>query len=157
MKRIITSALLVAFLSLASFGTGKTLVAEGKSFTAMGNFKIETSVQPMIVNGVELETYVITYENYDMSVTVAVEKDKTCKRYITFSDDLAVQYVCHEKYFGVEKLSETVVGTATSDAAMDRSAYFHQKVISPGSNDTVTCLKLIGAFYPELLKNKTEA
>lgn len=151
MKRILTSALLIVLVSCASFGLGKRLVAEGKSFTPLGNFKIETADEPVVVNGVQLETYIISYENSDLTLTVAIEKNKDCKRYITLSDKLSVQYVCYETHFGVEKLNNNVYGNETSDSEMNRSAYFHQKVLTPGNNDQVTCMKLIGAYFPELI------
>ena len=157
MKRIIISALLIMFIGCASFG--RKLVAEGKSFTAMGNFRIETSDQPVVVDGVELDTYVITYENSDLEVTIAIDKNKDCKRYITMTDKLNVQYVCYESHFGVEKLNRrnSINGATTIDSQMNRTAYFHQKILTPGKNDQVTSMKLIGAYFPELLKNDQES
>ncbi len=156
MKRIITSALLLLFIGCASFG--RKLVAEGKSFTAMGSFRIETSDKPVVVDGVELDTYIITYDNSDLCLTIAIDKTKDCKRYITLSDKLSVQYVCYESHFGVEKLNrrDNVNGITTSDSEMNRTAYFHQKILTPGGNDQVESMKLIGAYFPELLKNSPE-
>ena len=148
--------MLILFISYASFG--RRLVAEGKSFTAMGNFRIETSDQPVVVNGVELDTYIITYDKSELELTIAISREKDCSRYITSSDKLTVQYVCHGTYFGVEKLTSenSVNGMLTSDAELNRTAYFHQKVITSGKNDPVTCMKLIGAYFPELLKSGAE-
>jgi hypothetical protein len=161
MKRIITSALLILFISCASFGlsSGEKLVAEGKSFSTMGSFRIETSTQPVVVNGVALDTYVITYENTDMNLVIAVEKKKDCQKYIAITDHLSVQYVCNGAYFGVEKLTmrNAVNGITTNDDNLDRSAYFHQKVLTNGAQDQIYYLKLIGAFFPELVKKASMA
>lgn len=161
MKRIFTSALLVVLISCASLAKpfGQDIVAKGESFTPMGKFKIMTSDQPMVVNGVELDTYVITYENSDMAITIAIDKDKKCKRYITMTDKLSVQYVCNGEYFGVEKLKRenSINGVTTADKAMNRNAYFHQRVLTLGPNDKITCMKLIGAYFPELLKESSGA
>jgi hypothetical protein len=153
MKRMIFTALLICLISAASFA--RKLVAEGKTFTALGNFKIETADQPVVVNGVSLDTYVITYDNSKMNVTIAIEKDKKCRRYLTISDKLSVQYVCYGTHFGIEKLNEKYAkeGFKTSESALNRSAFFHQKVIVQGKNDPVTCMKLIGAYFPELLND----
>jgi hypothetical protein len=153
MKRIILTALLIIAISCASFA--RKLVAEGKSFTTMGNFKIETADQPLVVNGVSLDTYVITYDNSKLSVTIAIDKDRKCRRYLTISDKLSVQYVCYGTHFGVEKLHQKYAteGLKTSEVALNRSAYFHQKVLTQGENDPITCMKLIGAYFPELLNN----
>jgi hypothetical protein len=153
MKRIILTALFVLVICAVSYG--RKLVAEGKTFTTMGNFKIETADQPFVVNGVSLDTYVITYDNSKMTVTVAIDKDRKCRRYLTISDKLSVQYVCYGTHFGIEKLNEKYAmdGLKTSDAALNRSAYFHQKVLTQGQNDPVTCMKLIGAYFPELIND----
>lgn len=155
MKKILTLTLLALLVSVVSFGGDKKIVAEGKSFTAMGNFKVQVADQPVIKDGVELETYTITYDNPGLVVTVAIDDDKNCKRYLTFSEKLSVQYVCHGSYFGVERFTEQNApkGMTLSDASLNRSAYFHQRVISPGYNDMVTCIRLIGAYFPELIKS----
>jgi hypothetical protein len=153
MKRMVLTALLILFISAASFA--RKLVAEGKSFTTLGAFKIETADKPLVINGVSLETYVITYENSKMSVTIAIDQDKKSRRYLTISDKLSVQYVCCETHFGVEKVSQKYAssGLKTSDAALNRSFYFHQKVLCPGQNEPVYCMRLIGAYFPELLND----
>jgi hypothetical protein len=154
MKRMIFTALLLLIISAGVFA--RKLVAEGKTHTALGNFKIETADQPLVVNNVPLDTYVITYENSKMSLTIAIDKDKKCKRYLTISDKLSVQYVCYGTHFGIEKLNEKYAndGLKTSESALNRSAYFHQKVIVQGKNDPITCMRLIGAFFPELLNDQ---
>ena len=148
MKRMVFSALLVVIISTGAFA--RKLVAEGKTFTTFGNFKIETADQPFVLNGVSLDTYVITYDNSKMSVTIAIDKDKKCRRYVTISDKLSVQYVCYGTYFGVEKLNEkyAAAGIKTSDTALNRSAYFHQKVLTRGDDDIINCMRLIGAYFP---------
>jgi uncharacterized CHY-type Zn-finger protein len=153
MKRIFFTALLIILISAASFA--RKLVAEGKTFTALGNFKIETADQPLVLNGIELKTFVITYENSTMNVTIAIDEDSNCRRFLTISDKLSVQYVCTGSYFGIEKLHKKYAkeGLKTHDSALNRSAYFHQKIIVPGKNDPVYCMKLIAAYYPELIND----
>lgn len=154
------TALLIIFISVASFV--KNLNAEGKSFTSSGNFKIETADQPLIVNGVSPHTYLITCENSAMCVTIAIDKDKKCRRYMTINDKLSVQYVCNGTFFGVEKLNKKYEkeGLKTSSSAINRSACFRQKALTRGENDPVYCKKLIGAYLPELFneaENKTSS
>jgi hypothetical protein len=153
MKRIVFTALLIVFISAGSFA--RKLVAEGKSFTTLGAFKIETADKPLVINGVSLDTYIITYENSSMSVTIAIEQGKKCRKYLTLSDKLSVQYVCYGTHFGVEKLSRSysAEGLTTSESALSKSSYFHQKILSRGESDPIFCMKLIGAYFPDLLIN----
>jgi len=157
MKRLFLAAVIVTAFCAASFA-GK-VVAEGKTFTALGDYTIETADNPALVKGEECKTFIISYENSPMKVTVAICKDRKCKKYVVLSDKLSVQYVCNENYFGVEKLDKAFEkdGYKTSDTELNRSEYFHQKVITPGKRGELEATQLIAAFFPMLLNTTTEA
>jgi hypothetical protein len=157
MKRMISLAVLAIAFCTASFA-GR-VVAQGPTFTALGNYKIETADNPLFVKGEECKTFIISYENSPMNVTVAICKDRKCKKYIVLSDKLSVQYVCNENYFGVEKLDKAFEkdGYKTSDSELNRSEYYHQKVLTPGKRGELEATQLIAAYFPLLLNNPTEA
>jgi hypothetical protein len=157
MKRLFFAAVLMIAFCTASFA-GK-VVAEGKTFTALGDYTIETADNPSLMKGEECKTYIISYENTPMKVTVAICKDRKCKTYVVLSEKLSVQYVCNESYFGVEKLDKAFEkdGYKTSDTELNRSEYFHQKVIAPGRRGEVEATQLIAAYFPMLLNPATEA
>jgi hypothetical protein len=151
MKRVFFVTLLVAAMSAVTFA--RELVAEGKTNTAVGDYKIEVADNPLTLNGVTLKTYVISYKNSPMEVQVAVLKDKRCKKYVVLSDKLNVQYVCNSDYFGVERLEEKFVdaGYKTTDDNLNRSEYFHQKVITSGGNCELDNTMLIASYFPKLI------
>lgn len=157
MKRMISAAVLVLLFCTASFAGN--VVAEGPTFTALGNYRIETADNPFMIKGEECKAFLIRYENSPMEVTVAICKDKKCKRYLVLSDKLSVQYVCNANYFGVEKLSKDFApdGFKTSDSELNRSEYYHQKVLTPGKRGELEATQLIAAYFPMLLNNPTEA
>jgi hypothetical protein len=156
MKRMISAVVLLILFCTASFA--KKVVAEGKTYTALGDYKIEVADNPFMVKGEECKAYIISYENSPMKVTVALTKDRNCKKYLVLSDKLSVQYVCNSNYFGVEKLDKAFEkdGYKTSDSALNRSAYFHQKVITPGKRNELEATQLIAAYFPLLLNNTDE-
>lgn len=156
MKRMFFAALLIAAICNASFS--REFVADGKTHSVMGNYKIEIADNPVTINGEVLKTYVISYENSPLKVTVAIKNGKMCKNYIVISDKLSVQYVCNENYFGVEKLDKSLEkeGFTTSDATLNRSEYFHQKVLAPGKRGVVENTQLIAAYFPMLLNDTKE-
>ena len=121
----------------------------------MGNYKIEIDDKYMMINGKQHKPFVVTYGNSNLEVRVAVDMDKTGKKYYVISDNLCVQYVFNRKYFGVEKLSPEIEkdGFKTSDAALNRVEYFHQKVITTGQGWRRDNTKLIAAYFPMLLNN----
>jgi hypothetical protein len=133
----------------------RKFVAEGKTYSALGNYKIELADNSMMLGGSELKTFIISYENSKMEISVAIQKTKDGKRYLVLSDALSVQYVCHGKYFGVELLDESFEkdGFKTSASALNRNEYFHQKAITTGERCELDHTKLIAAYFPLLLNN----
>jgi hypothetical protein len=153
MKRILFAAILMVAFSTALFS--REFVAGGKTHTAFGDYKIEIADNPVTLNGEQLKAYVISYQNSPTEVTVVIRKDKKCKNYIVLSDKLSVQYVCNGDYFGVQKLEKSLAkdGFKTSDEALNRTEYFHQKLIAQGKQGEVESTQLIAAFFPMLIKD----
>ena len=153
MKKVFFGALLILVFSSASFS--REFVAGGKTHTVLGDYKIEIADSPVTINGEQLKAYVITYQNSPMEVKVVIKKDKKCKNYIVLSDKLSIQYVCNGDYFGVQKLDKSFEnsGLSTSDEALNRSEYYHQKLIVPGKQDELTATQLIAAYIPMLIKD----
>jgi len=156
MKKMIFTALLLVAISTASFG--KELVAEGRTFSALGDYKIELADNPVIINGQEFKAFVISYQNNPLEVKVAVTKDRNVTKYAVLSEKLSVQYVCNENYFGVERLDKSFEkdGYFTSDAALNRNEYFHQKVLTSGLGSEVDNTRLIAAYFPLLINSSSE-
>ncbi len=157
MKRMIMAAVLIIAISTAAFS--KKLVAEGKTHTAMGNYKVELADNKVPMKGNDCTAYIISWENSPLEATVVICKERKCKRYVVLSDKLSIQYVCNRYYFGVEKLGKEFEseGYKTSDAALNRSEYFHQKVLTASDKTEVENTQLIAAYFPMLLNNATEA
>ncbi len=153
MKRIFLTVLLIASVCVTSFG--RKLVAEGKTYSALGDYKIQIDDKLMTINGKNHLPFVITYANSDMEVRVAVDMEKKAKKYYVISDNLSVQYVSNKDYFGVQKLDEAVAkdGYKTSDNALNTVEYFRQKVITSDQNWRHDNTQLIAAFFPMLLNN----
>ena len=157
MKRMFLPVVLVtAFCTISLAGK---VVAEGKTYTSLGDYKIKTADNAVPLKGEDCKAYIISYENSPMQVTVAICKDRNCRKYVVLSDRLSVQYVCNETYFGVEKLDKAFEkdGFKTSDSELNRSEYFHQKVITPGKRGELEATQLIAAYFPMLINNLTEA
>jgi hypothetical protein len=152
MKRMVFSALLILVISSAA--SARKFVASGSTYSLLGNYKIELADNLFTIKGKELKTFVITYENSNMEVTIAFDKKRQGMTYYVLSPALSIKYVCNGDYFGVSKLAEKELdGYGTSDASLNRSEYFHQKVITRGGNCDLENSKLIAAYFPMLLNN----
>jgi hypothetical protein len=157
MKRILSAGLLIVAFSTASFS--REFVTGGKTHSAFGDYKIELADKPVTINGEQLKAYVISYQNSPLEVKVVIMKDKKCKNYIVLSDKLSVQYVCNGDYFGVKRLDKSFEkdGLTTSNEALNRSEYFHQKLIVPGKQSELESTQLIAAYFPMLIKDELVA
>jgi hypothetical protein len=153
MKRILFIVVLIFAASLATFA--RKFVAEGKTWTAIGNYKIEMADNPVTLNGKALKAFIVSYENSKMEVTIAFDKDRRGMKYYVLSEKLNIMYLCNGTYFGVAKLNTELQkdGYSTSDAALNRGEYFHQKVITTGGNCDFENSKLIAVYYPMLVNN----
>lgn len=156
MKKMIFAALLTVAFGSASFS--RELVAEGKTYSVLGDYRIEIADNPVIINGDEFKAFVISYQNTPLEVKVAVRNDRSGRKYIVLSDRLCVQYVCNANYFGVERLDKSFAkdGYATSDKNLDKNEYFHQKVLTSGQGCELDNTRLIASYFPMLIKNSEE-
>jgi hypothetical protein len=156
MKRMFFAAILLVAISTASFT--KEVVAEGKTHSSLGDFRVESAVNPVTINGEELKTFVITYQNSTLKVQVAIRDEGKCRKYFVLSDKLSVQYVCNANYFGVEKLDKALEkeGLTTSDESLNRTEYYHQKVLAAGQGRIIDNTMLIAAYFPRLLNDSEE-
>lgn len=153
MKGMILATVLAVILSTVSFA--KKLVAEGKTFSVLGDYKIELADNPVTIKGTDCKAYKISYANTPMEVTLVVCKDRKCRRYVVLSDKLSVQYVCNNTYFGVEMLDKSFEkdGYRTSDTELNRTEYFHQKVLGTGQKDEIEATKMVAAYFPFLIND----
>ncbi len=150
MKRFIVGLVLLAAFSTFSFGK---VIIRGNSNTPLGMFTIELSDKPVMLAGEEMKCYLINYENSPMQVKILVDKEKNCKNYVVISDELSVMYTCNGKFFGVNRLDSRYnsLGLVTCDEKLDRSDYFHQKVISTGPTEDFDATLLIASYFPALI------
>jgi hypothetical protein len=156
MKRMFFAVVLLVVISATSFT--RELVAEGKTNSVLGDYKVEIADDSFTLNGKEFTAFVISYQNSPMEVKVAVTKYRDGMKYIVISDKLSVQYVSNDYYFGVERLDKSYLkdGYVTSDEFLNRSEYFHQKVLTSGEGTDLDKTRLIAAYFPLLLKTDVE-
>lgn len=132
----------------------KEVLAKGKTFTSFGDYTIEECKNPIFIKNKELKTFILKYENYPTEIKVAILKNRKCKDYIVISDKLTIKYICNKYYFGVERFDRSFekLGYITSDTYLDKSEYFHQKILGPGETNDIKGMQLVAAYFPHLIK-----
>jgi hypothetical protein len=150
----------VALLSLsanAKIKDGKAMT--GSSLTDFGKYTVMKSNNPMVVNGEELKTYDLMYENTSNAVRVGVLKEKKCKSFIVKSDVFEVQYVCKNGVFGVKKIESRFqdLPKEANEAKLDKVGYYSQRVICQNKKTEDELLGLIACYFPNLVKEDYQA
>lgn len=153
MKRMFFVSVLILAVSLTTFA--RKFVAEGKTYTSLGNYRIEIADNPVTLMGKDLKAFIIAYENSNMEVTVAFDKNRRGMTYYVLAPALNIKYVCTGSCFGVAKLNDELAqdGYRTSSSALDRTEYFHQKVLASNAVCDLDNSKLIAAYFPMLINN----
>ena len=152
MKRIVLTTALILIISLASFAN--QLLSQGHSNSQFGDYKIEALDNRMPFKDKELDLYQITYEKNGLTVVVALDKDKKCKKYYVLSEKLPIQYECNGIYFGVKLLDNDLLynGFPITLDSVNKTEFYSQRVLATGITDTLDHLNLIAAYYPGLYK-----
>jgi hypothetical protein len=129
-------------------------VAEGNTNTLFGKYIVEVNNKPVIIDGEEVTSYKISYEKSPISIIVLVDKEKKCKNYIVVSESLSLMYTCNGKYFGVNRIDDKYKkdGYVTDDKNLDKTNYFHQKLLAQGQQEELSATTLIASYFPELIK-----
>ena len=141
MKRLLISVILAVVMIISTFAK-TNIVAEGKTHTSMGDYQITVCDEPCILNGKELSTFTVMYENSEILVQIAVQKRGKATVYVVTSEELSVEYVQSNRRFGIGDIIES--------KDINRQAYYQQKVLTHGQSQKGS-LGLIAAYFPYLL------
>ncbi len=150
MKKILLASALLLIACITTMGS--TIVAQGQTNTKFGDYSIVALDDHLVVDGKELDKYLISYERPDLKVIVAVDKQANCKKYYVLGSEFAVQYECNGTYFGIKKLDNKSLAKsfATSLENLDREEFYHQRILTTETRKTMDHLNLIAAYFPEL-------
>jgi hypothetical protein len=154
MKTTLLVTVLMLTVCIASIA--HPVVASGQSNSSFGDFKITALDDHMQLNGKQLDKYLITYENSSLKVMVAVDNQKKCRKFYVLTDQLPVQYECNGTFFGVKKLDKDLLllGYQTTMENLNKSEFFHQRVLTSQKTVMYEQLSLIASYYPGLFSEK---
>jgi hypothetical protein len=153
-QRIFLSAVLI--LSLLMVSSVNPLVIRGQSNSAFGDYQITALTDQPVLNGRELDKYLISYEKPEMKLIVAVDRQKKCRKYYVLSGLLPVEDNCNGSLFGIKKLGQELVdkGFDTDLTNLNKQEYYRQRILTDEHLGTVDQLNLIASYYPGLLNEK---
>lgn len=139
----------VSFIFIVFFMVG---AMANTAATKFGEFEVAQAQDKMMVNGTEVETYVITYNDLEMPIYVGVYKDKKCEHYIVRTDSFEIEYRCKNGRFGVTYVDKdyATVNVEAVQKKLNRENFLYQKMIFKGEKTESYKLNLIASYLPEL-------
>ena len=159
--KLIILVFAVALLGIeasAKIKEGKAL--SGNSLTDFGKYTIENASQPLSVNGEEVPTFNLMYENTRRPIQIGVVSTKEkCTNFIVKCAEFEVEYVCNQGIFGVKKISKEFreLPVEAIEAKLNRVSYFAQRVISQNPKSQEELLGLIACYFPNLINEEYQA
>ncbi len=128
----------------------------GQSLTEFGNYAISKADVPLILNGEEVKTYELVYDNSNRKVQIGVVPEKKCTSFVLKSDMFEIEYVCTRGVFGVKKIEKKYREFAQdiNEAVLDKVGYYQQRVICRNEKTEQELLGLIACYFPNLIKEK---
>lgn len=146
-------SLIFALVLLSSFTLSATTVV-GYSQSDMGKYWLKKAANHMVVDGQEVDTYVIHYDNLETPVYVGILKPhKDCTEFVVRSDGFEVLYTCRKGKFGIEYVPKKYATLSQDEArkAINRTNFLYQRVITQTPQSEKNLLKLIACYVPEVM------
>ena len=142
---------LAVVVTQARIRDGKAIT--GSSLSEFGNYSIEAAKAPMTVDGQDLKTYELVYENANRAVQIGVLPAKNCTNFILKTDMFEIEYVCRNHVFGVKKISRSYAGISKeiNEVVLDKVGYFAQRIITQNPKTEAELLGLIACYFPNLI------
>lgn len=143
----------LALVLLSSFTLSAATVI-GNSQSDMGKYWLKKAANHMVVNGQEVDTYVIHYDNMEEPVYVGILKpDKECTEFVVRTDGFEVLYTCRKGKFGIEYVPKKYATLPKDESrkAIDRKNFLYQRVITQTPQSEKKLLKLIACYLPEVM------
>lgn len=149
----------VCLILLAVAGSARVKDAKaltGSSLSVFGKYSINVADSPMKINGEEIKTYELVYENAGRTVQIGVLPKENCTNFILKTDMFEIEYICNKGVFGVKKIDKNMASISKdiNEAVLDRVGYFSQKVITQNQKTEGELLGLIACYFPSLIKEE---
>ena len=147
--KILMVLLTALFISVAVEASTRV----GESNTELGKYWLKKAVTAIELDGIELDTWVIHYTNYEFPVYVGVIDRGACKAYIVRTNGVEVVYTCKDRQFGVHYMPESwaTMPVEAVEQQIDREDFLRQRVISNRIRSESAHLGLIASYFPELV------
>lgn len=154
MKKLFIAAVII--LSVFMVSDGKPAVSKGQSNSAIVDYQIMALTDHLVLNGRELDKFLISCEKPEMKLFFVAEKQKKCRKYYVLSNMLPAEYDCSGSLFSSKKLEQDLLdkGFVTDLNSLKKQEFYRQLILTDEHPGTVDQLNLNASYYPGLLNEK---
>lgn len=160
--KLVLFSICIAIVSMGATAKVKdSQIITGNSFTEFGQYTIVNAETPMVYNDQVLKTYVLTYENTNKPITIALlcENKLKCKTFIVRTNEFEVEYTCKNNVFGVKKIEKRFQKLPSDEMhlKLNHINYYSQRIICKNKNSEDELLGLIACYFPNLVNEQYHA
>lgn len=148
----IFSLLIVTILCSSLTLSAKTV--KGESHSQLGTYWLKKAANHMVVNGKELDTYSVHYENFNTSIHIGIiGKEKNCTEFVVRTDDFEILYTCKNGQFGIKYMPNrySTMPKAHMKQTIDKSQFAYQQMISASAQSQNDLLQMIAVYLPDVM------
>ena len=149
-RRLATMVVALCVFSTFAFADGETseVYLTGTSNSAAGDYVVQTTNDMFHFQGKEYEVYRVYYDDPDMNMKIAVNREGKCTSFVAFNGEYMFFYNCNKHGFGVRKV---MFSNPWAKDVFDPQQYHDQSVLMKEKKvEKKEAVGLIAAYVPQL-------
>lgn len=148
-------SVLFVMILLSSLSLSAATVV-GETHSDLGRYWLKKAANHMTVDGTEIDTYSVHYDNLNTSVYIGIiNKTQDCTEFIVKTDDFEVLYTCKNGKFGIKHLPSKYASRSIEENknGLNMANFSSQKRISNTPQTKQEMLSLIAAMLPNVMQS----
>jgi hypothetical protein len=150
LKKSMAVATALFFASTFAFADGEAteVFLTGSTNTPAGDYTVQSTSDVYHYQGQEFEVYKVYYDNPEMNMKIAVNKNGKCNTFIAFTDNYWFKYDCNKNGFGVRKV---MFSNSLTKEQFNPEAYHDQSILSKQRKiEKKQAVGLVASYVPRL-------
>jgi hypothetical protein len=149
-KRVTTIFVALCISTTFAFADGETteVFLSGSSNSAAGDYVVQTTSDMFHYQGREYEVYRVYYDDPDMNMKIAVNREGKCTSFVAYNGEFMFFYNCNKHGFGVRKV---MFSNPWVKDAFDAKQFYGQSVLMKERKvEKKQAVALIASYVPQL-------
>lgn len=149
-RKLAAIAVALFFSAIMAFADGEIteVYLTGTSHSSAGDFVVQTTEDIFHYQGMQFEVYKVFYDDPEMNMKIAVNRDGRCTSFAAYSNEFIFFYNCNRDGFGVRRV---MFSNPWAKDQFDCREYHDQSVLLKQRRiEKKDAVGLIAAYVPQL-------